>query len=79
VALGLVVGVLGTTDAGTRRAAGRFGFQPRGDAACDPLIHAKLRQHFWAAEQKWTGHDGGHFGMHEPAFIHAYLFPLIVR
>jgi hypothetical protein len=77
VALGFVVRVVGTTDTGSGPAAGRLGFRPRGAAATDPVVSAKLRQHFWTAEQKWTGHTGGHHGMHSPAFLHAYVFPLI--
>jgi hypothetical protein len=76
VALGFVVRVVGTTDTGSGPAAGRFGFQPKGEAALDPTVSAKLRQHFWSAEQAWTGHTGGHHGMHSPAFVRAYLFPL---
>lgn len=77
VALGFVVRVVGTTDTGSGPAAGRLGFKPRGVAATDPVVSAKLRQHFWSADQKWTGHTGGHHGMHSPAFVHAYLYPLI--
>jgi pimeloyl-ACP methyl ester carboxylesterase len=76
VALGFVIRVVGTTDAGSGTAAGRFGFRPKGEVASDPAVSAKLRQHFWSAEQAWTGHTGGHHGMHSPAFVHAYLFPL---
>lgn len=76
VALGFVVRVVGTTDTGSGTAAGRFGFHPRGEGALDPSAGAKLRQHFWSAEQAWTGHNGRHHGMHSPAFVHAYLFPL---
>jgi hypothetical protein len=72
VALGFVVRVVGTADRGSGGAAGRFGFNPTA-----PDANAKLRQHFWSADQKWTGHTGGHHGMHAPAFVHAYLFPLI--
>ena len=76
VALGFVVRVVGTTDTGSGLAAGRFGFQPKGEVALDPAVHTKLRQHFWSAEQARTGHTGGHHGMHSPGFVHAYLFPL---
>ncbi len=76
VALGFVVRVVGTTDTGSGAAAGRVGFQPRGEVARDPATCAKLRQHFWSAELAWTGHTGGHHGMHSPAFVQTYLFPL---
>jgi hypothetical protein len=77
VALGFVVRVVGTADRGSGGAAGRFGFRPVGPAALGPGRNARLRQHFWSAEQAWTGHTGGHLGMHSPAFVHAYLFPLV--
>jgi pimeloyl-ACP methyl ester carboxylesterase len=76
VALGFVIRVVGTTDSGSRTAAGRFGFQPKGEAALDLSVNTKLRQHFWSPGLAWTGHTGGHYGMHEPAFVHTYLFPL---
>jgi hypothetical protein len=76
VALGFVVRVVGTTDTGSGPAAGRFGFRPRGATALDKTAEAKLHQHFWSADQAWTGHTGGHHGMHSPAFVQAYLFPL---
>ena len=75
VALGFVMRVVGTADRGSATAAGRFGFRPKGPVATE--AGAKLRQHFWSAEQAWTGHTGGHHGMHTPAFLHAYLFPLL--
>ncbi len=77
VALGFVVRVVGTTDRGPGGAAGRIGFRPKGPAALDVVTNTRLRQHFWSADQKWTGHNGGHHGMHSPAFVLAYLFPLI--
>lgn len=80
VALGLVVRVVGTTDRfWSGAAAGRYGFQPKGPVMPAEPDAAKLRHHFWTPEVAWTGHTGGHHGMHAPAFIHAYLFPLIGR
>lgn len=79
VALGFVVRVVGTTDnfwSGT--AAGRWGFRQAQQAAQDPLIARRLRQHFWSPEVAWTGHHGGHHGMHAPGFIHTFLMPLIL-
>ena len=77
VALGFVVRVVGTADHGRGSAAGRVGFRPKGASALDVATNTRLRQHFWSADQKWTGHNGGHHGMHSPAFVLAYLFPLI--
>jgi pimeloyl-ACP methyl ester carboxylesterase len=75
VALGFVVRVVGTTDKfWSGSAAGRWGFQPKGPSG---LEANRLRQHFWSPEVAWTGHTGGHHGMHAPGFIQAYLMPLM--
>jgi len=71
VALGFVTRVVGTVDKRWAPAAGRHGFR----LGCD---ECGLRQRFWTAEQAWTGHTGGHHGMHAPAFLHNYVFPLIL-
>lgn len=78
VALGFVVRVVGTTDNGSGSAAGRWGFRPRGPAALGPEEAARLRQHFWTRELAWTGHTGGHHGMHAPEFVRHYLLPLMI-
>jgi pimeloyl-ACP methyl ester carboxylesterase len=70
VALGFVTRVVGTVDKRWAPAAGRHGFRTWSH-------ESSLRQHFWTAEQAWTGHTGGHHGMHAPAFLHTYVFPLI--
>jgi pimeloyl-ACP methyl ester carboxylesterase len=71
IALGFVTRVVGTVDNRWAPAAGRHGFR-LGTEERD------LRQHFWTAEQAWTGHTGGHHGMHAPAFLHTYVFPLFL-
>lgn len=78
VALGFVIRVVGTTDNGSGSAAGRWGFRPRGPAALAPEEAARLRQHFWTRELAWTGHTGGHHGMHAPEFVRHYLLPLMI-
>jgi hypothetical protein len=78
VALGFVVRVVGTTDNfWSGAAAGRFGFKPRKGTTLTEAESARLRQHFWSEEVAWTGHTGGHHGMHEPAFVQTYLMPLM--
>ncbi|MBA4065985.1 MAG: hypothetical protein C0501_20155 [Isosphaera sp.] len=75
LACGLVVRVVGTTDAGrVGPAAGRWGFRAGGLAAAEA---AKLRQHHWTEDVGRTGHAGGHHGVHAPEFVRAYLFPLM--
>ena len=76
LALGIGARLVGTTDRYLGRAAGRHGFRQRliNRNCCNPCM---LRHHFWTPEVAWTGHTGGHFGSHSPAFIQTYLFPLI--
>lgn len=78
VALGFVVRVIGTTDRLGGGAAGRWGFQPKGSKALAETEAARLRQHFWSEEVAWTGHTGGHHGMHAPEFVRTYLLPLMI-
>jgi hypothetical protein len=75
VALGFVVRVVGTADRNPGPAAGRRGFQLRTTLAGPET--ERLRQHFWSPEVSWTGNTGGHHGTLVPAFMQAYLFPLI--
>jgi hypothetical protein len=79
VALGFVVRVVGTTDnVWSGAAAGRWGFKPKGQKSLAELEATRLRQHFWTPEMAWTGHNGGHHGMHAPGFVQAYLMPLLI-
>jgi pimeloyl-ACP methyl ester carboxylesterase len=79
VALGFVIHVVGTTDNfWSGSAAGRLGFQPKGSTKLAELEANRLRQHFWSPEVAWTGHTGGHHGMHAPGFVQAYLVPLMI-
>jgi pimeloyl-ACP methyl ester carboxylesterase len=79
LALGFVIHVVGTTDSfWSGSAAGRWGFKPKGVKSLAEMEATRLRQHFWSPEMSWTGHNGGHHGMHAPAFIQAYLLPLML-
>lgn len=78
VALGFAVRMVGTADrVWSGPAAGRHGFKSKGSSMPAEPDAAKLRQHFWSADVAWTGHTGGHHGMHAPTFVQTYLFPLI--
>lgn len=72
VALGFATRVVGTVDKRWAAAAGRRGFKFWAE-------DNELRQHFWSTEVSWTGHTGGHHGMHAPAFLETYVFPLILN
>jgi hypothetical protein len=79
VALGFVVKVVGTSDNfWSGAAAGRLGFKPKGPTALAQMEETRLRQHFWTPELAWTGHTGGHHGMHAPIFVQTFLMPLML-
>ena len=79
VALGFVVRVVGTTDNfWSGSAAGRLGFKPKKSTSLADIEAARLRQHFWSPELAWTGHTGGHHGVHAPTFVQTYLMPLMM-
>lgn len=78
IALGLVMKVVRTTDTlRSSMAAGRYGFQPKKDAPLSDSEWARVRHHFWTPELAWTGHNGRHHGMHSPAFVKHFVFPLL--
>lgn len=78
VALGFVIRVVGTTDNfWSGSAAGRWGFRPKVTTGYAELEASRLRQHFWSQDVAWTGHTGGHHGMHAPVFVQSYLLPLM--
>lgn len=59
--------------------AGRYGFQPVGNTAEDAALYHRLHQHPWQPEQARTGNTGGHYGSYQPAFLRAYILPLLAR
>jgi hypothetical protein len=75
--LGLGMRIVGTTDGDCREAAGRVGFKPIVHNPTDAALYAKLRQHSWDPNVKWTGNNCGHFGNLEPEFLRAYVLPLL--
>jgi len=76
--LGLGMRMVGTTEEGCRIAAGRVGFTPISQCPDDAALSCKLRQHPWNPDERNYGHNGGHFGNQEPAFLKAYVVPLLV-
>lgn len=61
-----------------RTPAGIAGFQPPG-AACADDAYARLRNYPWNPTLTSLGHDGGHFGGYQPAFVQAFILPLLAR
>jgi pimeloyl-ACP methyl ester carboxylesterase len=75
--LGLGTAVIGTVDRSWGAVGGRVGFRPTGDSAEDLALYARLRQHPWDPCLAWTGNQGGHYGGYQPAFLRAYVLPLL--
>lgn len=75
--LGMGVGIVGTGEKGCRSAAGQHGFVPAVTSPQDALLLSRLRQHPWDPVVEWTGHNGGHFGTNQTAFLRAYVLPLL--
>jgi pimeloyl-ACP methyl ester carboxylesterase len=76
--LGLGTIVVGTADRRWSAASGRVGFRPPEGPNEDLTPYAKLHQHPWNECQGWTGNQGGHYGGYQPAFLRAYVLPLLV-
>jgi pimeloyl-ACP methyl ester carboxylesterase len=77
VILGLGMLLVGTAEGGCRTAAGQCGFTPVLACPADVTLYGKLRQHPWAPIVAWSGHDGGHYGSNQAAFLRAYVLPLL--
>ncbi len=77
--LGLGTAVVGTADGKLGApAAGRVGFDaPRINPAEAALLN-RLRQHPWDRNVAWTGNLGDHTGTLQPAYLKAYVLPLLV-
>ncbi len=76
--LGIGVLLAGTTDRHrTLAAAGKIGFRPVLTRPGDAALYAKLRQYPWDPSLSWTGHKGGHYGAHQPGFLHTFVLPLL--
>jgi len=75
--LGLGTAVIGTSDGRRDAAAGRVGFCPPVLAQSEMWLAGRLRQHPWDAGAAWTGNEGEHAGSLRPAFLKAYVLPLL--
>ncbi len=75
--LGVGTGVVGSADGTRGPAAGRIGFRsPTLEPTQTPLA-SRLRQHAWDPSIAWTGNRGGHAGSLRPAYLKAYVLPLL--
>jgi len=76
--LGLGTGVVGTADGTRDPAAGRVGFQPPALCPNEIALAGRLRQHPWEPGLGWSGNEGEHAGSLQPAYLKAYVLPLLV-
>ena len=76
--LGLGTLLFGTTDRyWMSGAAGKIGFKPMLACPEDAVLYAKLRQYPWNPSLMWMGHNGGHYGSYQPAFLARFVLPLL--
>ena len=76
--LGLGTGLLGTADGRlSADAAGRVGFDMPLMTGADLHLANRLHQHPWDSSVSWTGNTGRHSGSLRPAFLRAYVLPLL--
>ncbi len=75
--LGVGILLTGTTDRHWTMAAGKVGFRPILGGPEDAALYSKLRQYPWEPGLGWTGHKGGHYGSYQPAFLRAFVLPLL--
>lgn len=78
-ALVIGTGIAGTADRQLAAASGHIGFTPILACPGDELLYTKLRIHPWDPSVAWTGNRGSHYGTLEPAFVRAYVLPLLRR
>jgi pimeloyl-ACP methyl ester carboxylesterase len=72
--LGLGTALVGTADGKRDAAAGRVGFCPPRESA----LVGRLRQYPWERSVAWTGNTGGHTGSLRPAYLKAFVVPLLL-
>lgn len=79
ITLGMGTRLVGTADRHWTTAAGRKGFRLPKRSPQAEWEACRVRQHFWSADVAWTGNTGRHTGVYAPAFLQAYVLPLITR
>jgi pimeloyl-ACP methyl ester carboxylesterase len=76
--LGLGMRLLGTADGSRTATSGRVGFRVPAEGNEDACLYERLHQHPWDSSVSWTGHRGGHFSVHESAYLKSYVVPLLL-
>lgn len=77
--LGLATVVAGTADGKHQVAAGLHGFDSPSLSPADAALAGRLRQHPWDPCMAWTGNLGTHMGYCRPAYLRAYVLPLLTQ
>ena len=75
--LGFGTTVIGTSDGKRGDAAGRVGFCPPVLSPSESWLAGRLRQHPWNQGAAWTGNEGAHSDSLQPAYLKAYVLPLL--
>ena len=76
--LGLGTALVGTADGMLGSpAAGRVGFATPRYSPDDAVLARRLRQHPWDPSVAYTGNRGDHSGTLQPAYLKAYVLPLL--
>jgi hypothetical protein len=58
-------------------AAGRVGFDAPALVPSEAALSSRLRQHPWDPSVAWTGNFGDHSDSLRPAYLKAYVLPLL--
>ncbi len=75
--LGVYTTLVGTADRTHGDCGGRVGFDLE-SGAIDADVRAKLHQRPWQPADRALGNNGGHYGHYQPAFLRAWVLPLLV-
>lgn len=79
--LGVGTQIVGTSDrkhVRPARPAGLVGFSRGPASAAAPALYQRLWQYRWNEQYLTYDHHGGHFGWTRPAFMRAFVLPLIM-
>ncbi len=77
--LGFGIQLLGCADRGHTAASGRVGFELRIDGPEDTALLPRLVQHPWQPSDRQLGHDGGHYGAYQPAYLKERILPVLLH
>jgi pimeloyl-ACP methyl ester carboxylesterase len=76
--LGFCTRLVGCADRRYCGASGRVGFQVVIESQADCDLMPRLVQHPWQPDDRSLGHDGGHYGAYQPAYLKARVLPVLL-